>query len=352
MDLKLIYEDSEVIEKELNILKDAQLESGEFHNFGKIPTYSEDNANYNLSKRYFETAFILISFLKTDKLVQNSYDDVIEKALDFLGSNTDGYENGNEASSIVAYAFSLKSLDDSYYVIKTKNFLDAVEKTLIDHGGKEMCVKVKSTDVNCNLRHTAYTAMAYLNLNQAHKAVPLVYWLLKSYNFNVLNGNFFNAAIMSEPIAKAANFIKSEKTDVTVLLNDEYNFADTLKLVDGNVTDFHISTFPKYSKVLNSTVFGHGFVSITKVIERTLDFAVAIEPTFSIKINILNNKTITKSGETVVQVCASFDKVKWFLHEMNHVVYEIQMPSGYIFDEIIGLENKKKDIRVSCVKNW
>ena len=227
--------------------------------------------------------------------------------------------------------------------------MDNIEKTLIDHGGMEMCIKLRSTDDDCNFGHTAYTAMTYINLNATQKAVPLVYWLLKSYNFNVLNGDFYNAAIISEPIAKVANLLYTNKTDITILLKDEFNFEETLKLTEYNSTDFHLVNFPTHSKVLGSTISGHGFVSVTKVVERTLDFAIAIEPTFHIAVAIINNKTITKSGEIMINVCADYNQEEWSMLEMKHVVYEIQMPSGYIFDEIIDLVWNKKNIRVSIV---
>ncbi|CAG9810246.1 unnamed protein product [Chironomus riparius] len=343
---KMIFEMPDVIEKELDILKSYQLETGGFSNFGSMLEFNKNSSDYNNTKIYFETAYVLISFLKSDKIVDQKYEDVITKALDFLEDNFHYYENSNEASSIAAYVFSLKSLTDESYEIRTKGIMDSIENTLIDHGNMEMCIKLSATDDDCNIRYTAYTAMAFINLDAIHKAVPLVYWLLKSYNFNVLNGDYFNAAIISEPIAKVANLLHSNSTDITILLKDEFNFEETLKLTENNSTDFHLVNFPTHSKILGSTISGHGFVSVTKVVERTLDFAIAIEPTFHIAVAIINDKIVTKSGEIVINVCADYDQEEWSMVAMKHVIYEVQMPSGYIFDEIIDLVWKKKDIRL------
>ncbi|XP_070504783.1 thioester-containing protein 1 allele R1-like [Chironomus tepperi] len=342
MNEKLIFEDPDVIEKELDILKGYQLETGEFTNFGSMPEYNKNSSDYNKTKIYFETAQVLIAFLKSDRIVEQKYTDVITKALDFLEDNSHAYSKDNEALSVAAYAFSLRIPTDNYE-IKTKNIMDDIEKTLIDHGGKDMCVKLKSTDDDCDVRHTAYTAMTYINLNLTQKAVPLAYWLLKSYNFK---DDYYNSAIISEPIAKLAQLLHAESTDITVTVHDEFNFKETLKLVDGNSTDFHVVNFPTHSKIFSSKVTGYGFVSITKVIERTLDFAIAIEPTFHIAVQIMNNQTITKFGEIVINVCAKYDKDSWDVIEIMNVIFEIQMPSGYIFDEIIDLDKQKKNIQI------
>ena len=81
---KMIFEMPDVIENELDILKDYQLETGEFSNFGDMPEYNKNSSDYNNTKKYFETAYVLISFLKSDKMVDQKYADVITKALNFV----------------------------------------------------------------------------------------------------------------------------------------------------------------------------------------------------------------------------------------------------------------------------
>ncbi|KAL7011351.1 hypothetical protein ACKWTF_014234 [Chironomus riparius] len=341
MKLKLIPVDKSAIEKELDALEAAQMETGQFKNFGAVPDLDrQDRGN---TPEYFETAYILVSFLKAKDQVGKVYSDVIDKAFSYLDNNQNKHSVDNEGLSIAAYANALEGSYERKLI--ALDFLDTIEKSSIDYKNNQKCFKIKPQDEKCSLRHTAYAALVYLKLNEIHKAMPLIYWLLKSYNFQIYSGYTYNVAIMTEPIAEAAIYLQTDLTDFEVLLSDELNFEKSLRIRKENSTEAHKVEFPSYSKVFKSTASGHGYCSITKITEKIYSQSKS-SSAFEIVATVLNNATNLKSKEKVVRICAEFDASNSDFFKLSNVIYEVEMPSGYIYMGILNEERMLKDIKV------
>ncbi|XP_070504802.1 CD109 antigen-like [Chironomus tepperi] len=339
MELKLIPMDKSAIEKELDVLKDAQTENGHFGNFGSVPDF--DRHDRGNTQQYFETAYILVSFLKAKSLVDKDYSDVIDKAFSYLDNDKNKHSVDNEGLSIAAYA---NVLEGSYErKLTAMELMDTIEKSSIEYKNNKKCLKIRPNDDKCSLRHTAYTALVYLKLDQIHKAMPLIYWLLKSYNFQTYNGYTYNVAIMTEPIAEAAIYLQTDSTDFEVMLKDELNFEKSLRITKENSTEAHKILFPSYSKLFSSTASGHGYCSITKITEKIYSQSKS-SAAFEVTVGVMVNATNLRPKEKVVQICAEFDASNSDFFTLSNVIYEVEMPSGYIYVGMVDEEKVSKEI--------
>jgi len=344
MELKLIPVDKSAIENELNALKEVQMESGQFKNFGSVPDL--DRSDRGNTPEYFETAYILVTFLRVKELIDKDYSDVIDKAFKYLDNENNKHTVDNEGLSVAAYANILEGSYERKLI--AMELLDTIEKSAIDYKNNKKCFKIKPQDEKCSLRHTAYAAMVYLKLKEIHKAMPLIYWLLKSYNFQTYNGYSYNVAIMTHPIAEAAIYLQTDMTDFEVILKDELNFEKSLRITKENSTEAHKILFPSYSKIFNSSAYGHGYCSITKITEKIYSQSKS-SAVFEISATIIANSTSLKSKEKVVRVCAEFDASNSDFFTLSNVIYEVEMPSGYVYVGILNEDKMLKDIKVSNI---
>ncbi|KAL7011303.1 hypothetical protein ACKWTF_014220 [Chironomus riparius] len=336
MELKLINADIPVIEKELDKLKKAQTTAGSFENFGNFPDIREDPSRKN-TQNYFQTAFVLISFLKAQKIVTNSYMDVIDKAFIYLDDESNRYSVDSEGLSIAAYAYALGIEYDEGRENEAKKLLDTIERAKVDYGGNKKCFKIKTASTECHMRHTSYAAMAYLKLNEIDKAMPLIYWMLKEYNFYIYQGYTYNSAILSEPIADATIALGVDVTDFEVALTSEDKPYKKFKFTNKNVNDYHEVPFIPNVNKISMIVEGTGFCTVTRVNEFMVEEA---------EINNQFSVTITpKASEGIVNVCASYSSTESNQNSILNVVYEVEFPTGYIFAGVVNEQSHRKDIK-------
>lgn len=333
MEISALPKQSSIIEQELDYIKSKQQSNGEFDNFGNFPATRDKYGTPAAS--YFKTAFVLIPFLKFKGLVDKSYVDVIQKGLNYLKSNENRWQLNCEGYSVAAFAYALNN--DK---INANRLLSEIEKLSVDLGDNKKCYKVSRDDSECELRHTSYAALAYIQLNEISKVLPLVNWLIISNNLNFFYSNTHDYALATEPIAKLAKYLKTESTQLKITLKNERNFEKIVNINDENSEVFHDIQFPQYSQDVISTANGHGYCSITTIFERIISL-----PKVTAKFKLTVSPTERNDKEKIVKICADYVGNSVVMN----VIYDVEMPSGYVFVEVINLESQAGDIKVSSV---
>jgi len=332
MEIGAIPKQSSLVQQELDYLKSTQQDNGKFDDFGDFP--STDARYGTQAADYFQTAFVLIPFLKFKELVDKNYDDVIRKGFNYLKSNKRRSQLNYEGYPVAAYAYALNSDE-----INANQLFYDVEQLAVDHGSNKKCIKVSRDDSECQLRHTTYAALAYIQLNEITKALPFVNWLISIQNFNYFYSNTYDYALATEPIAKLAKYLKTDQTSLTVTLKNERNFEKTVNINNENSETFQDIEFPQYSQDVISTANGHGYCSITTIFERTI-----ILPKVTNMFKLTVSPTERNDREFFLKICAEY---AGYSVVMN-VIYEVEMPSGYVFVEILDLEGQS-EIKVGDV---
>ena len=333
MEIGALPQNDQIIKAELEALKSKQNSDGGFTDFGDFPGFDSPGSRSN----YFETAFVLIPFLKLRKTtIGKNYETQITKAINYLKSNKNKLGASKEGIAIAAYAFGLIG-----ETIETKNLLDELQDASLGFPGNKKCFKIKRTSENCDMRHTSYAALAYLTFNDISKAAELVNWLVKDLNLKYLYSNTHEYAVATEPIAKIASILKVDKTDFKVTVRNERNFTASATITKKNADKMQYVQFPEYSQDVISVAEGHGYCSITTLYEKLIklpristSFAVTVAPT----------KSSGSNFESTFQVCAEYSHDKFT--SLVNVIYEVEMPSGYVYVGVEDFEKMKKDIKV------
>ena len=330
MEIGALPKQSSIIQQELDYFKNRQQSNGEFENFGDFPS-TEDKYGTPAAS-YFKTAFVLLPFLKFKSLVGKNYDAVIQKGFDYLKSNENRWNLNYEGYPVAAYAYALNN--DK---INAHRLLDEVEKLSVDLGNNKKCYKVSRDDSECQVRHTTYTALAYIQLNEISKALSIVKWLTTVQNLNYFYSNTYDYALTTEPIAKLAKHLKTDQTKLTITLKNERNFQKIVDINEENSAIFQNIEFPQLSQDVISTANGYGYCSITTIFERTI-----LLPKVTRKFKLTVTPVDKNDREKIVKVCAEYVGNSVVMN----AIYEVEMPSGYVYTEIMDIESQRGDIKV------
>lgn len=333
MEIGALPINDKILKSELDALKSKQNADGGFTDFGTFPYFDRSDKKSN----YAETAFVLIPFLKLRKTsIGSNYQTQITKALNYLKSNNNKLGASKEGIALAAYAFGLVG-----EIIEAKYLIDNLQDASLGYPGNKKCFKISKNAEKCDMRHTSYTALAYLAINETSKAAELVNWLVKDLNLKYFYSNTHEYAVATEPIAKIASILKVNKTDFKVTLQNERNFTASVSITKNNADQMHYIEFPEYSQDVISVAEGHGYCSITTLYERLIKIP-RLSNTFSLTVTPI--KAIKDNFEATFQVCAEYYHDQFTA--LVNVIYEVEMPSGYVFAEIDNLESKYKNIKV------
>lgn len=325
MDIGALPMEVNIIEDELDELKRQQSSNGSFYIFGMIPSSNSV---------YFQTAYIVHVFLKVKNIIRKSYSDVIAKSFSFLDERSNMLISGKEGLSMAAYAYALYGKKD-----KASMLLNEVEKEYNMIGNTKKCFKLIPNGP-CDTEHSSYAAMAYIKIGEKVKALSIFNWLTQQHNENKYAFNTHTYAIATEVIAEMAKLLKPVDTDFEVVLKNEASFEKKIHVTDKNMQDVIEIEYPEYSRTANITASGKGFCSITVIMEKTITINET-DTKFKIDITPLN--------QTIVRVCAMYDPGEDLnsAEILNNVIYDIEMPSGHIFSEIIAV---KKNLEIKVCK--
>ena len=339
MEIRALPKDTEIIEMELDILKASQSVNGSFYDFGN---FQEFRGNSD-SAQYFQTAFILIPFLKFRGFTSKSYDGVIEKGFRYLNGIKNLELLDKEALSVAAYAYALKN--DSNQAVK---ILDEVEKYGNKLDTNRKCYKLSADQKNCDLRHTLYVSNAYLTMNRSTDAKALIIWLIKSNNLDRQYSNTYDYAVSTEAISKFLVAKDVSKTpDFTVTLTNDKTFNKVVHITKANQMKEVEVVYPDYTLEAKMAIKGSGYCSITKILQSTVELR-----TTASKFTLTVTPLAASSGtQRTVRICATYqpkdDEIN--SQKLLNVIYDVEIPSGYTYTEIVGMENKP-EIKVSKMR--
>ena len=335
METGVIPKDSAIITNGLDSLKASQTENGSFDNFGNFLEFHGDSE----SAQYFQTAFILIPFLKFRGFAAKKYDDVIDKGFNFLNGARNMKLLDKEALSIGAYVYALNN-----DINQLQEILNEVEESAVQIDENKKCYKLSENHTNCDLRHTAYAALAYITVNQVDYAKDIVKYILLQYKLRSYYGNDFNHVLSTEVISKYLIAKKDNTTtDFKVTFTSELGLESILNVTNSNQKDLHEFIFPDYTLHPKITINGTGVCSIRKIIESY----TAVEHESS-KFNVtVTPQPVVNQNERIVRVCATYQPQGNFnkSDSLFSVIYDVEMPSGYLYKEIVDFD-KQTDIKV------
>jgi len=335
METGVIPKNTTIITNGLDSLKASQTENGSFDNFGNFLEFHGDSE----SAQYFQTSFFLIPFLKFRGFTTKNYDAVIDKGFNFLNGTRNMKLLDKEALSIAAYVYALNN-----DINQTQELLNEVEKSATKIDENEKCYKLSANHTNCDLRHTAYAALAYITANQIDYPKYIVKYIMSKFKLRSYHGNNFNYILSTEVISKYLIAKKDNTTtDIKVIFTSERGLESILNITNSNRKVLHQFTFPDYTLHPKMTINGTGVCSIRKIIE-----SYATVEQESSKFNItVTPQPVVNQNERIVRVCATYQPQENSnrSESLFSVIYDVEMPSGYLYKEIVDY-GKQKDIKV------
>jgi len=335
MFINILPVDKRLIQIELDQLKALQKTDGTFVNYrGIIPSYSGGALGL-----YYQTAYCLIPFIKFRSWIGKNYDDVINKGIDYIKNEARIKEQeGIRDGLVVAAYISALSNDTSL----AKKFLATAEKDAYfnDPNSQKMRCLKRISHEPCDLRHTAYAAITYLLMDDQKMAQPLIIWLMDKHSLNKAFSNSIYLAIASEAISTFVSGKPVKKaTDFTVKITNEHDYNKIIYMNSSQMNTPIEVQIPEYTLNYTTTVKGTGYCSITTAIEKIV--AVKnVDPKFTLTVVPRSGSTST---ERIIQVCATYVPLETdnSLQTLVNVIYDVEMPSGYQYVEIVNLASTK-----------
>jgi len=331
MTVNAVPEDKKVVFESLDMVRNLQESSGTFthdnFNFMYALDY-QDHEYFANTERYFAAAYCLIPFVRFRKFMDGRYDNFIRNGLSYLDNDNNRLQVMPYGLSPAAYVYALDNQPE-----KAKNLLKEIEKTYIHHENKK-CYKIFEYS-NCDDRHTAYVALTYLALNDILKAQPIIYYLLGKKQEYELNRNTNYLSIVTEPIAEMGIFLNVKNTNLKINVKNEHAFSKDLNIDDKNSYLSQTVEMPQGSEQVSSVISGTGYCTISVIFERIVVVPV-VENVFSLTVKTRpgfgwDENYFTIVNFMIVEICATYHQQSGMKPVLVNVVYEVEMPSGYIF---------------------
>ncbi|XP_070499789.1 thioester-containing protein 1 allele R1-like [Chironomus tepperi] len=322
--------ETEVLPRDLTLMiKSLDLviknqKNGTFDNFSFYYDFFAPQDEYDKSIKYFATAYCLVPFLRHREMLGSQYDDFIRDGLEYLKGLDNRFGISSYGLSVAAYVFALNKDRNSSQVL-----LGELEIFTYRDGNKK-CYKISEKDADCLIRHTAFAALALIQLDMLTEAEPVVNWLLSKSYFDGMRMN--DDAIITEAVAEMAIKLKTSDTNLNVVVRNERDFRKSVIIKDFNSHIQQNVQLPIDSESAAYKISGTGYCTITMFFEIIVTVPSSV-PKFTITIN--TDVPSPGTNQRIVNVCGRFndDKFKPKVTIVN-VIYEIGMPSGYTFYKI------------------
>jgi len=294
----------------------------------------------DFTERFFSTAYALIPFLKHKDLIYTDYRDVIDKAFQYLDKRENRLKVKNHGFSIAAYAYALDSKK-----AKAEEILEKIQDSFIVRDNKK-CFKVENSDTSCDVLMTVYIAMALLKMNKIAEAEPVINWLINSnLRFGIWQDTLYNS-ILTEPIVEMGIAKKAvDLTNLKVKLRNEHGYEKMVEITKETAQIPQNVELPKYSTQITATVSGYGYCTVTMFLE-TIMMTNKVNPKFTL--NVYTNTPSNIKNEKIVRVCARYDSTGSLETSIVNVIYEVNLPSGYVYSGIVNMD-QKPEIKVSLI---
>jgi hypothetical protein len=238
-----------------------------------------------------------------------------------------------EAYSVAALAYALNDDTDN-----AERMLNEVEKDIVRIDKVRKCYKLSKSQTTCHLRHTSYAAIAYLTLKRIEPVKAIISWILTQYR--VINYFYYtyDVAINTEAISK---FLVARQvaltSDLEFTFTNELDFRKVLHIKPANQKDTQEVVFPEYTLYPKVEVKGQGYCSVSYIVESTVALKKS-NPKFKLTVKA---PSATGTSRTVT-VCATYQpqEEEVSAQTLFNVIYDIEMPSGFTFTEVVNLASK------------
>lgn len=353
MKMGIVPENVDIIEKALNFCAQNQNDDGSFQETSQslVFTFPEELQE---SQSACLTLFVIISFLKNQEFVQNSYTHVIKKAFDYiyhyllqLNSEYDIYP-----FAVFAYAEALANRSDHQIcvnIIKSlyMNFVTDGETKYFKFGKDDT---VASLDKKVFI--SAYVAMAYIQIDQIKDAKPIIRWLLQQVTSQGISSSSYSTAVAMEALAMMSEKIGVGNTSIQFkIFNDDKSEIKEYTLNNKNQLTPHIIPMPHGINGLFIEARGIGYGDLEIFFEYD-EFLPYYNKIFNIDVR----STIKTDDLVKIDACATRDIDEqdfdyWFKPNTDRydvVIMEFRLTNGFVYvAEQSKPMNQYEDITVS-----
>jgi hypothetical protein len=287
-------------------------------------------------------AFTAIPFLKHQDIFKETYKDIIGKYLETLEKD---YNNAEMSKStldlaIAAHAFAL----GGKYKAKLCSDLEMYKFEYDD----KRCYKLKKSNKECNVILTVYMALTnilHVCPEDSSNVFPTIRWLYNKFDKD--KSYSFERAITSEVFAELKKGINSKKTSLrieienTLVTNKQFETVEISTENARNVTQIKMS---RYSKDIEYSVTGIGFWSIVFVHE-FIKTTTVVSSLLALTVKVSNG-----NASKHIKVCGSYKDNQQTKNNELRVFYEIDIPSGYIYKNILEMKEKNLVLNITDIE--
>ncbi|KAL7011178.1 hypothetical protein ACKWTF_014137 [Chironomus riparius] len=329
MTVDAVPEDKKVVFEQLDKVRDLQESNGTFShaNFKFYYGFALDqNSDFIYTERYFAAAYCLVPFVRHRKFMDGRYDNFILKGFRYLDKDENRLQVLRHGLSVASYVYALDNQPE-----KAEKLLKEIERAYKHHEDNKRCYKILETDADCDVRHTTYVALTYLTLKDLVKAEPIIYYLLSKKQGYDYSQNTRFLSVVTEPIADMGVLINVDETDLKVTVKNQGAFQQDFFIDTSNSNVPQTVEMPPGSEEVTSVISGKGYCTLSVIFERLVTVPL-VDQSFSLR---LTKRQESSSPVTnVIRVCATYDRQSGMKPILVNVVYEVEMPSGYIFLEV------------------
>lgn len=300
-----------------------------------------------------ELSFALIPFLKHRDIFNEMNYAKINKTVESLIKQLKDQSSDKKPTDLSIAAYVLTLHGD----IKLVNNIttDLLQNVVKDDNVK--CYKLKTDDSECDIVLTSYIALTYIKRMTKDESIPIISWLLTKYAEGITDtSQYFERAIISEVVAevvllfniKSSNLIFNLENDLKI--NQEKQSIEFTPETTYNEKRIKMS---KNSKNISYNVKGNGIWSLI-IFYDLLKISSKFSPNFKVTVQVDNKaKMLNNSTINIVRICGQYKKGTSLSDNSEpDVYYEVVIPSGYIYQRIVEMQNKTKhqNIDVSMIK--
>ncbi|XP_055599436.1 thioester-containing protein 1 allele R1-like isoform X19 [Uranotaenia lowii] len=318
--------DEAVIDRSLQWLSEQQASNGSFPEVGKV---SHKDMQGGSGQGIALTAYTLIAFLENTNL-RSKYNNVINKALDYIVRNTDGLED-TYALAIAAYALQLakhSAKDFTLSQLDTKATTDGDTKWWhkpIPESDSKNPWYGKPNSVNVEM--SAYGMLAFLEAGLDTDALPIMKWLISQRNDKGGFQSTQDTVVGLQALAKLAAKISSGNNDVTIVVSFN-NQQREIKVNAQNNMILQKFELPSSAKNIDIKATGKGFAIVSLSYKYNMN-VTGEWPRFVLDPQVNRN---SNPDYLHLTVCTNFVPTVG-QNSSNMAVMEVGFPSGFTADE-------------------
>lgn len=321
--------DDKDIVKALDFVKEHQNE--QFGNFSDENAYDFIYKTETESQRGMAlTAFIAIAFLENTHHVK-AYKGTIDKAMAYLSANVVSLKD-SVSMAMAAYAFALHKNKN-----ETKKIFPELENLAIQ-GESTMYWDNGSPSVQ--VETAAYAIMAYVEVGEAYKAMPIVNWLVSQRQ---ASGGFYATAdtvIGVQALALYATTVHAPQKNVKITLSYERKRHVEFEVDAKNALVLQAKGIKSDARRFSLNAIGDGYAYF----QLSSSYSVNLEDpqkSFEIRADLLP----TNDNVLHLKICASFI-ANGTQTQSGMTVIEVYLPSGYEYDKETEKHTQKVGVKV------